>query len=533
MLTDLNFLSNGQPWPPRDNDEFNRLAEHRRNRAIYNGQHDLIFSKYAQYLKDRALDEKKLVIILDWPRNATSKMLSLTTGDTPDISIDNNEELDEIIECLVPKLDEAGIDWSRYGLGIFEVSKNPDDTPRIEAWNPENVLIVVGRGDLRTIQAYVLHYYFVDKGRTYLKVKIHEKGKIIHKLFEIEDAKPEKQNPTISGVYANTYGSSANPQAPGSAQLKQVIMNGNLKGPLEMGELFPGMTGTEVIEDLGLDDFAVFVINNQLTSERYYGRSDYGPDVQSLLEALELAFARRQRTLAIFSQPTPVVPETACSYDHALQRWVYKPGEVIVLGENDDPNAARMLTWDAQLASVEKQIDDLMNQLIVMLDLSHELIAEKNEGRAPSGTALRIRLIPTLAKVKRFRSALDHVIPCLLSAISQMTGKGPIDDSNVTIAWKDGIPEDPLESANARAINASMVGGLLTMKVIDQQTALRLATDLGVLQLENPDTDIPSIIQAIQEKELASNIQIQSPYAGKEGELPFNPGLANKKQGAY
>ena len=499
ILTDLSWLANGRPWPPSDNDEFNRLAEHRRNRAIFNGQHDLIFSKYAQFLKDRALSEKKLVIILDWPRNATSKLLSLTTGDAPDITIDGNEDLDDIIHCLPDTLNEASTDWSRYGLGVFELSKNPDETPRIEAWNPENIFIVCKKGDIRTVQAYVLHYYFVVDSRTYLKVKIHYTGRIVHQLYEIVDAKPEKQNPTISGVYANTYGSAANPQAPGTAQLKQVIMSGNLRGPLPLESFFPdsGMTGTEWEEDLGLEGFAVFVMNNMLTTERYYGRSDYGPDVQSLLESLELAFARRQLTLATFSQPTPIVPESACTYDHALQRYSYKPGEAIIESGEGESSSARMLVWDAQMPAVNSQIEDLMNQLIVMLDLSHELLAEKNTGKAPSGTALRIRLLPTLAKVKRLRSALDKVVPELLSAASEISGNGPVDEDAVNIAWKDGIPEDPLEVANGRSINASMISGLMLARIIDQGTALKLAVDLGVMQLESPDVDTETAIANI------------------------------------
>ena len=496
MLTDLKWLSNNQPWPPKDNDEFNRLAEHRRNRAIFNGQHDLIFSKYAQWLKDRALDEKKLVIILDWPRNATSKLLSLTTGDKPDIKLDSeNKVVSAIIPRLSETLDEGATDWSRYGVGFFEITKSLNDAPRIESWNPENVFIVCKRGDIRTVENYVLHYYFVVDGRTYLKVKIHYPDRVVHQLFEIVDAKPEKQNPTISGVYANTYGSAANPQAPGTAQLKQVIMSGNLRGPLELSGFFPEMSGTEITEDLIPGKFAVVPLHNTLTSERYYGRSDYGPDVQSLLEALEIAFARRQRLLAIFSQPTPIVPESACTYDHALQRWTYKPGEAIIESGEGEANSARMLTWDAQLGAVENQIKDLMDQLIVMLDLSHELIAERNEGKAASGTALRIRLIPTLAKVKRLRSALDKIIPELLDGTSQIAGGGPVDESAVKIRWKDGIPEDPVESANARSINAATVSGLLLAGLIDQRAGLKLAADLGVLKLENPDNDIDLIIK--------------------------------------
>ena len=455
MLTDLSWLSNGQPWPPKDPDEAARLAEHRRNRMIYNGQHDQVFSKYFQYLQDRSFSDKKLLIILDWPRNATRKLLSLTTGDAPGIMVEG-ADLTDLIPNLIETLDEVSTDWCRYGIGIFELSHTEDSSPRIESWSPENVLIVVKRGDIRAIQAYVLHYTFVEDGHTYLKVKIHEPGRVRHQIFEIV-------GPTAKLVNSR--------DAP--------IPQGSLRGPLDISTIFPGMDGTEALEATDVNDFAVLCMHNTLTTERYYGRSDYGPDVQTLLEALELAFARRQETLAIHSRPTDVVPESACSYDHALQRWVYRPGETIVYQPGEDPSGIKKLVWDAQLGAVERQIEDLMNQLIVMLDLSHELLSEKNEGRAVSGTALRIRLIPTLARVKKLKSVIHKTVVELLSAANQMKGSGPINDSQVSILWKDGIPEDPLEAANARSVNASTVANLVASKIIDQETGLKMLADLG------------------------------------------------------
>lgn len=528
MLTDMTWLAAGMDWPPKDRDEKDRLSEHRRNRAIYNGQHDLVFSKYAQYLKDRALMEKKLVVILDWPRNATSKMMSLCLGDAPDIMVDNaDDNLSAAVDKLAPVMNEVGVDWSRYGIGLVEIGRDAQGLPRVESWNPENVLIVCTRGDIRTVTQYVLHFYFTVGQRTYLKIKIHEPGKVTHQLWEIADARQEKQNPTISGVYANTYGSMANPQAPGAAVLRQIVMNGFLRGPLPLETFFAadGMSGTSFVVETGLSGFAVVPVHNQLTSERYYGRSDYGPDVQSLLEGLELAFARRQETIAIHARPTDIVPETACSFDHALQQWIYKSGETIVYGEKDNPAAIKKLTWDAQQPMVKDQIDDMMNQLISALDLAHELIAEQSTsggGKAASGAALRLRLIPTLTKVKRLRSALHVAMVEIITDLGEMYGDS-IDKDDINIQWNDGIPEDPLESANTRSINAGTLTNLKVAGVLDTETVLRLAVSMKVLDLDDPDSDIPDILAKLEE-EAAGAIPMALPPAPAAAAGGVQPG---------
>jgi hypothetical protein len=81
MLNDLGFIGDGKPWPPEDKDEAARITEHALMRQIYNGLHDQVFPRYAAYLADKAENEKKQVIILDWPELATTTYLNLTFGE--------------------------------------------------------------------------------------------------------------------------------------------------------------------------------------------------------------------------------------------------------------------------------------------------------------------------------------------------------------------------------------------------------------------------------------------------------------------
>ncbi len=69
------------------------------------------------------------------------------------------------------------------------------------------------------------------------------------------------------------------------------------------------------------------------------------------------------------------------------------------------------MVWQAELGAVDRAIEQAMDQLLQMLQLSRVLLAGQGQGTAESGTALRIRLIPTLAKVGRYARAARESHP--------------------------------------------------------------------------------------------------------------------------
>ena len=406
MLTNLAFIGDGKAWPPKDDEEAARLAEHAIMRQIYNGLHDKIFPKYAAYLADSNKDSKKQAIILDWPEMATSSYINLLIGEEPEIRAPR-EDLPERPD------EEVFIDASRYGHGLYEFSE--DGIPAI---NPENVYLVVHPGNIRIITAYVIFNKFKEQDKEYIKLTIHTKGQIQHQIYE--------------------------------------LTNGTLKGPIELSRFwtFAGLKVDEIgIQKTGVDDFLVVHVQNKLSSERYYGRSDYKPSIISLVESLERSFAQRDEVLAKFTSPTPVIPESATIFNHATSEWVYTPGQPIFTQPGD--LTPSLMVWQAELGSVERAIDQKMDQLLQMLQLSKVLLAGKDAGTAESGTALRIRLIPTLAKVGRFARAAEKAIPKVLQLWSQLHGPA-MDLKDIQIIFQDGIPEDQLEKARTVQLWDSM-----------------------------------------------------------------------------
>jgi hypothetical protein len=403
MLTDLSFVATGKPWPPEDPDEKARLEEHAKNRCIYNNLHIDVFPKYAAYMRDMCDDDKKVPIILGWGEKATSNYINLCIGEAPDVEINEQDAIEERPD------EEVLIDVSRYGIGLYEPTQDG-----IFAQNPENCYLVNALGNIRKVTEYVFFSQFTVEKRTFLKLTIHGRGFIQHLLYELKEGKlGEKQDLAKYSAYADL----------------SVDKN----------------TG---IQKTGVDDILIVRVDNALSSERRYGRSDYTPSVVSLIEALELAYARREEVLAKFARPVLQAGESAANhFNHAKQKWEIHLDEPIML----EPGSieAKYLTWQAELGAVENAIQDKMDQLLQMLDL----VKQEELGQATSGTALAFRLLPTRSRVRKFATGLKAAIPKVLSMKSKLdvalgiAGAASFEPSEVSVTMQDGVPRDPVQEA--------------------------------------------------------------------------------------
>lgn len=444
MLTDLSFIAAGKPWPPEDPDEANRLKEHAFNRAIYNNLHDQVFSKFAAYLRDKADDDKKMAIILGWGEKATTNYINLCIGEAPDVEIDGKDSLEERPD------EEVLIDVSRYGIGLYEITQDG-----ILPQNPENCYIVNSPGNIRNVTHYVFFSQFKVEKQDFIKFTIHGKGFIQHLVYCLKEGKlGEKQD------------------------LKQFTAFAGLQ------------IDAEGYQKPIANNILIVRVDNALSSERRYGRSDYTPAVVSLIEALELAFSRREEVLAKFARPVFMAPESAFNhFNHAKQQWEIRLDAPLMV----EPGSveAKYLTWQAELGAVENAIKDKMDQLMQMLDL----VKQEELGKAESGTALAFRLIPTTSRVRKFASGLKKAIPKVLSLKSKLDvalkiqGAVAFEPADVSVTIQDGIPADPTEEANINSVKATTLATLVNARILSSKAALRAAYELGILNTI-PDMDI-------------------------------------------
>jgi len=436
MLTDLSWIAPGKPWPPEDADEAARLAEHAFNRAVYNNQHD-VFGKYAAYLRDKADDDKKVPVILGWGEKATANYINLILGEDPDVEYDGEDLQDERPD------EEVLIDVSRFGLGMYEVTEDG-----IFAQSPENCYIVTDPTNWRKATEYVFFRPFKVDKTEYVKFTIHGRGYIQHLVYELRGGKLGDRKDLAS---------------------------------------FPAYAGLKVSADgkqsTGVDDILIVRVDNALSTDRRYGRSDYTPAVASLIEALELAFARREEVLAKFSRPIFMAPESAFNhFDQAKQKWEIHLDEPILL----EPGSSRAeyLTWQAELGAVENAIEDKMNQLLYMLDL----VKVEEANKAESGTALALKLQPTLSRVKRFAKALKRAIPKVEVLYNQLLGNS-LDPAKITVDIKSGLPKD--QAATIAFVSAAYAGGFMSL-----ETAVAIAQDYEMS--DDPDSPLQKELARIR-----------------------------------
>ncbi|MGB4393165.1 MAG: portal protein, partial [Bacillota bacterium] len=64
ILTSLDFLREGAPWPPPT--ELERLKLYKQNRDLFVGKHDKVFKDWIKLLRDDM--QASLEIILNWPK---------------------------------------------------------------------------------------------------------------------------------------------------------------------------------------------------------------------------------------------------------------------------------------------------------------------------------------------------------------------------------------------------------------------------------------------------------------------------------
>ncbi|TCS80369.1 phage portal protein [Tepidibacillus fermentans] len=428
MITDLNFISVGQDWPPKS--EIERLTLYDNNRKLFEGHHEQV---YAQWIKLLRSDQAATMeIILNWHKRLSTLWADLLLGESPRISAgDRNSPEQQNLERIIKENDlinaayEVALDVSRYGTGLFKVRY--DGRAIIEAQTPLVWFPIVQPDNVKEIVAHVLAYVVEEttptllgeKKQQYLIAEIHEKGKITTRRYALKD-----------GVIA---------------------------GVLEEDEV-----------STGVDDILIVPVNNILTSDRVTGMDDYS-DLDSIIQELEIRVAQISRILDKHADPNMHGPDTALEKDPQTGQWVFRGGgKYFPVGPDEKPPG--YVTWDGQLEAAFRQVELLMEQLYILSETSAAAFGQLKSGLAESGSALRRLMMAPLAKVNRIRMRFDPAIKKVLKLASELEVAqgmtGAIKLENINITWNDGLPQDEKEQAEIYSM-------LVQNGLVSRETALR------------------------------------------------------------
>lgn len=437
-LDDL--FQEAKPWPP-DSERQNLYTE---NLAIRENRFNDCWKDFDRQLREDGKSELK--IWLGYFAKSTARAMDFLLGKQIQIGAsDPNTPEDKAVKEFVAASDfhqtlfEVMVDCDSLGDGVLKIYKDTEGSAIIQSNTPSIWYPIVEPGNLRRVQYHVLATTFKRGEVSYLKVEIHSKIDIEHRVYELN-----------SSVNGNTLG-------------KRLDFTG-------FAEEFPGIREIET-HDLG--DFLVIPVPNIRTSKDVYGTSSYNSAAKSIAKALFNRYAQIDSILQKHADPNLIGPKGMLELNPVTHKPMFRGGGRY-FGYQHDPNTQvpkiEYITWDGNLVpaetSIQRQIGDLFNEL----ELPPVAMAKDIQGAVVSGTAYRLMLTPLLAKVGRLERAMTPQATKAIRLAMRYQGT-PVDD--VVIRVQDAMPRIPMEEGQRIALLGQMpqfagdVGGAWLLQQLD------------------------------------------------------------------
>ena len=434
MLTDLNFLRVGEPWPPKCERE--RLERYANNKLLFEGDHQLVYKEWIRLLRSDI--HATLEIIFNWHKRLSTLWADLLLSEPPTITSGNSEsseqeEIENIVESnsLICTAYEVALDVSRHGVGLYNVyadgGKGVIEPTQPDIWYP-----VVDPDNVKRFLYHVLAWTVdetVGKDKyKFLKVRIHERGQLTARKYQIVDGYIYKEVATPEAFFT------------------------------------------------GLSDFAIIPVNNTITSDRAIGMDDY-KDIDTIIQELEIRVGQISRILDKHSDPNMYGDESAIEDDPETgESYMKGGGKFFPVAPGGTPPG--YLTWEANMEANWKEIDTLMQQLYIISETSEACFGQLKQGMVESGSALKRLMIAPLAKAQRIRMRMDPALKKAIKLCSEVNGGVKLE--KVNISWQDGIPTDEKEMSEVMAIRTGSTGGKSTVSTYTAIKRLDNKTDAEV-----------------------------------------------------
>lgn len=412
MLYSLDFLKNGEPFPPKS--EAERIKRYEDNELLFESEHANVHKNIYSECFDRITrvigNFDKIVsypVILNYQRMLSVKTADLICGEYPAISGTTPEET----EMLKEVREETGfdeslfptvIDLSRYGDAIWRIYKDEQTgRGRFINWTPKEWYPVVMNDGTKRVTHHVLAWKSnigtEESPKWRLHAQIHEDGRYTKKEF---------------------------------------MMDGQ-------GERIGGEISSEVIQT-GIEGNAIVHICNMRTSSSIYGHDDYIP-IDSIISEILVRISQISEILDAHADPVLTGPPSLLKYDEKNGRHYFEKGRFYSV--SDSEKEPKYLTWDGQLDSSFKQLGFLVEQLYILSEMGAALLgAMEKTGQAISGTAMRFKMVNPIVKARRMSNGMIIPTKKLLSTLLKIN-ETELNTSKISIVWKDGLPNDPRENA--------------------------------------------------------------------------------------
>jgi hypothetical protein len=415
-------MINWAQYPPAGHDA--RIKDYQRFEGLFLAQHQNVFK-----VKTGGPFQATRYIVANFAGILSTLSADMLFGEPPDYLVDdeaNTGAADAVTRLVADNglhvlAYEAALAASFRGDAVLKARwgvRNPADP---EA-KPEALIEEVpgciyfpelSEDDIRQVNRVSLAWPKANpdptkRGVTYVRVEEHEAGLIRNRLFRVATGKAEE---------------------------------------VDIGVL-PEYAGLDPEVETGLTFIPVFHMPNFRYGSRFWGISDY-VGLESLSEALNNRISSIDSVLDKHVSPKLAVPPSMMGEDDKIDR-----NKLDLIPLEAGEQIPQYILWDASLQAAYKEIDQLIEFLFILSETGPSIFGLDKYGVAQSGTALRLRLIRTIAKINRKRLYFDKGLKGVLYAaqlLEQHHGGTKYEPCPVSIAWADGLPEDMMEMIQEEA----------------------------------------------------------------------------------
>lgn len=422
--TDLESLfQENAEWPP----DADRIKEYQENISIRENDFVAIWPDLNRLLREDNKDQLKTWLGYFWKSTIRSMDFLLGKPVLIGSSASGSEEDKAVKQFAIDSdihqtLFEAMVDCDSLGDGLLKIYKDSEGKAVLQSNCPAIWHEIVEPGNLRRVQYHILATEFKRDTETFLKVEIHSKTDIQHRIYELKTS---------------------------------------LSGACQLGKRLPfeqfaeQYKGIQEVETHNLGEFLVIPISNIRTSKDVYGKSSYNAAAKSIAKKLIDRYNQIDRVLDKHSDPNLLGPKGMLELNPVTHKPMFRGGGRY-FGYRHDPNLPvpdiHYVTWDGNLVpaetAIQRQIGDLFNEL----ELPPVAMASKLEGAVVSGTAYRLMLTPLLAKVGRLERAM---VPQAIKAIKLAMRYQGQSVEDVMVKTQSAMPVIPLEESQRIATLAT------------------------------------------------------------------------------
>jgi hypothetical protein len=210
-------------------------------------------------------------------------------------------------------------------------------------------------------------------------------------------------------------------------------------------------------------------------NKEFWGTSDF-IDINSLVFELNNRLTKTANILDKHSDPILAVPDGVLDEGGNVKKEAL---QMVELGE--DGEVPQYIVWNASLENAFKEIDKMMEILFMVSETSPDVLGV-GRGQAESGRALKMRLIRTIAKIKRKQRYYTQGLKEVFEVCQLLSKNNPevgvtYNDEKLTVStvepvyikFSDGIVNDEIEETET--VIKKVEAGIMSKKKAVQQLA--------------------------------------------------------------